>query len=231
MNEPTFIIDFDSTIIRGETLEELARISLRERPDRDDVMRQIQEICDQGMAGTLPFNESLQKRLNLFGAHRDSLALLIAHLQNDITPSVLKNKNWFQNNRDRVYVLSGGFEECTIPIVERLGIAPDHVLANKFEHDSSGKIVGFDTSRLLGKAGGKLRQVEALALPRPVIVIGDGFTDYEIRKAGAADEFWAYVENVNRPSVTKHADRTVKSFNEVVSLTSKMPQTSDIVVT
>ncbi|HSW79326.1 MAG TPA: HAD-IB family phosphatase [Candidatus Saccharimonadales bacterium] len=224
MNKPTFIIDFDSTIIRGETLEELARMSLKDRPDRDEIMRQIQAITDQGMAGTLPFDESLQKRLNLFGAHRAILAPLIAQLAQDFSSSVLKHKIWFQNNRDRIYVLSGAFEEIVVPVVTQLGIAAGHVLANKFEYDDSGKIIGFDKTCLVGKAGGKVRQVESLKLPRPVIVIGDGFTDFEIRKAGAADEFWAFVENVNRPNVTDQADRVVKSFDEVVALTAKTLQ-------
>jgi D-3-phosphoglycerate dehydrogenase len=224
LNKPTYIIDFDSTIIRGESLEELARMSLKDRPDRDEIMRNIQALTDQGMAGKMPFDASLQKRLNLFGTHRAILAPLIAQLAQDFSPSVLKHKIWFQNNRDRIYVLSGGFEEIVVPVVTRLGIAADHVLANSFEFDDNGRIVGFDKSRPVGQAGGKVRQVEALKLPRPVIVIGDGYTDFEIRKAGAADEFWAYVENINRSNVAEKADRIIKNFDEVVTHTAKALQ-------
>jgi D-3-phosphoglycerate dehydrogenase len=219
MNKATFIIDFDSTIIRSETLEELARLALKDRPDREAVMAKLQAITDQGMAGTMPFDESLQKRLKLFGAHKSILESVVAKLGRDITPSVLKHKNWFRRNRGRIYVLSGAFEECVVPVAEQLGITPDHVLANAFEFDASGMIVGYDKTRPLGQAGGKVRQVEALNLPRPIIVIGDGFTDYEIRAAGAADEFWAFCENVNRPSVAEKADRVLLSFDEVADAT------------
>ncbi len=215
MKQPTYIIDFDSTIIRSETLEELARMALKDRPDREVVMAELQAITNQGMAGTLPFDVSLQRRLQLFGAHKSILAPLVAQLSHDITPSVQEHKNWFQNNRDRIYVLSGAFEECVVPVVARLGIPADHVLANKFLYDDTGKIIGFDKTRMVGQAGGKVRQVEALSLPRPIIVIGDGYTDYEIRESGAADEFWAYIENVNRPSVTDKADRVLTSFDRV----------------
>ena len=38
----------------------------------------------------------------------------------------------FKRNAEMIYVLSGGFEECIVPVVAKLGIAPDHVLANGF---------------------------------------------------------------------------------------------------
>jgi D-3-phosphoglycerate dehydrogenase / 2-oxoglutarate reductase len=215
-SDTTFIIDFDSTIIRCESLEELARLALHSRSDCEEALRRLQELTDQGMAGELSFDESLRRRLQLFAADKGHLEELISLLEKEITPSVNKHRDWFARNSDYIYIISGGFEEYIVPVVALLGIAADHVLANAFRLDGNGGIVGHDESRHLSKAGGKVRQVAALNLPRPVIVIGDGYTDYEIRAAGKADEFWAFCENVNRPSVTKHADKILKSFDEVV---------------
>jgi D-3-phosphoglycerate dehydrogenase len=46
-------------------------------------------------------------------------------------------------------------------------------------------------------------------------MIGDGFTDYEVRAKGAAAEFWAFTQHVVRPSVVERADRVLVSFEEI----------------
>ena len=47
--------------------------------------------------------------------------------------------------------------------------------------------------------GGKIRRLALLDLDGPVYVLGDGYTDYEIRQAGLAHRFYAYTENVEPP--------------------------------
>jgi D-3-phosphoglycerate dehydrogenase len=54
-----------------------------------------------------------------------------------------------------------------------------------------------------------------LNLPHPIIVVGDGYTDYEIRATGEADQFWAFTEHIERPEVVVGADRTLSSFAEL----------------
>ncbi len=215
--QPTFIIDFDSTLVQCETLDELADITLHDLPDRDALLRRLRWITEQGMDGMLPFDVSLQRRLRLLRAHRQHLDELTARLQQAVTPSVLRNRDWLLRNRDHIYVVSGGFEECIVPIMEALGLRPDHVLANAFRIDADGAIVGCEETRHLAQARGKVRQVAALDLPRPVVVIGDGYTDYEVRAAGEADMFWAFCENVSRPMVVAQADRVIASFDDVAN--------------
>lgn len=216
MTEPTFIIDFDSTIISCESLDELARLALKDRPDQESIVQALQKITDQGMAGALPFDESLRRRLMMFAAKRTHIEQLTALLRARLTPSVRRNHAWFAANAERIYVISGGFEDYIVPVVAELGIAADHVLANAFVLDPDGAVRGHDESRHLSKAAGKVLQVAALKLPRPVIVIGDGYTDSEIRAAGQADEFWAFCENARRPNVVERADRVLDSFDAVI---------------
>lgn len=222
MHPPTFIIDFDSTIIRHEALEELAQIALQDKPDRGSIMRQLREINELGMSGELSFDQSLRQRLRLFATGRAQVAKLTMQLCEDITPSVAKNQEWFNRKAKHIYILSGGFDDYVVPVVACLGIAADHVLANAFVFDSTGQVSGYDDTRLLNKAKGKVRQLSALQLTHPIIVIGDGYTDYEMRAHGEADVFWAFCENVNRPSVTAHADRIFNSFDEIVKATEGM---------
>ena len=216
MSSTNYVIDFDSTIITCESLDELAAIALRGRADRASALLQLQNLTNLGMAGKLAFDESLQKRLELFAPTDKHIHELVTKLGNCITPSFWDNRDWLKANADRIYVISGGFEECIIPIIEELGLRADHVLANAFTTDGRGTATGHDTSRHLSKAGGKIAQVRALALSGPVIAIGDGYTDYEIRKSGEADAFWYFAENIERDAVMPHADKVLYSFDEVV---------------
>jgi D-3-phosphoglycerate dehydrogenase len=50
------------------------------------------------------------------------------------------------------------------------------------------------------------------------VAIGDGVTDAEIRDAGAAHEFVAYCENIEREAVVARADRVARTVDEVLWL-------------
>jgi D-3-phosphoglycerate dehydrogenase / 2-oxoglutarate reductase len=218
MARPTFIIDFDSTLVTCESLDELARLSLATHDNKQAIMQEVESLTSRGMAGEIAFYDSLQARLELFAATRTDIRDLVADLKTKVSPSALKSRGWFKENWTSIYIVSGGFEEYIIPIAELLDIPPSHVHANRFIFDGD-QIVGFDAMRQTSQPGGKAKQVAALKLPRPIIAIGDGFTDYEIKEAGYANEFWAFTETTDRAQVTKKADRIVSSFSEVLDLT------------
>jgi D-3-phosphoglycerate dehydrogenase len=196
-------------------LDELARLALAGSPNRLETIRKLEALTTEGMAGRLAFNESLRQRLELFQATKDNLIALTVYLETCITPSLLAQKDWLVQNKEHIYVVSGGFEEYIKPIIASLGLRADHVHANRFTYDND-VIIGYDQTKLTSQAGGKATQVHALDLPRPIIVIGDGYTDYEIRANGEADEFWAFTAHVRRPEVIAKADRTISSFRSLI---------------
>ena len=61
-----FVFDFDSTLTSVEGLDVLAEISLRNNPDRDNVIKKIQEITDLGIDGDISFSDSLSSRIGFF---------------------------------------------------------------------------------------------------------------------------------------------------------------------
>jgi len=214
----TYILDFDSTLVSVESLDELARLGLEHQPDRETKLAQLHAITNQGMNGGLAFDESLRRRLELFTANKSHVAELVEILKDAITDSALELEEWFEENADNIYVVSGGFSDYIVPVVEELGIARSHVFANKFIYDENGTITGFDGTALLSRPKGKVAQVAALQLPGPIIMVGDGFTDYEVRAQGLADEFWVFTQHVSRPSVVERADRVLESFEEIEEL-------------
>src|SRR3954469_3835922 len=112
-----YIIDFDSTFTQVEALDELARISLKDRPDREKIYQQIEDLTNASMEGRLSFTQSLESRVKLLNANRDHLKQLISHLKKKVSTSFSRNIEFFKNRQDDVLIVSGGFKEFIIPVV------------------------------------------------------------------------------------------------------------------
>ncbi|WP_022822633.1 phosphoglycerate dehydrogenase [Hymenobacter norwichensis] len=221
---PFLIIDFDSTFTQVEGLDELADIALEGHPDREKVVGAIRALTDRGMSGELNFSESLKQRLALLPAHQRHLAPLVARLKGKVSESIARNRGFFEEFRGRVYIVSSGFREFIEPVVAEYGIAPDFVLANTFTYAPDGSINGFDATNILSRDGGKIEQLRQLDLAGDVYVLGDGYTDYQIREAGLANRFYAFTENVTRDAVVARADEVLPSFDEFL-YQNKLPMT------
>ncbi|MCX6217397.1 phosphoglycerate dehydrogenase [Spirosoma sp.] len=214
LEQTYYIIDFDSTLTKVEALDVLGEISLTGRPDRDDVLNEIKVITDRGMSGEISFTDSLKLRLNLLKAHKNHLPALIETLMGKISDSFQRNRQFLSENADSIYIVSNGFKEFIVPIVTSLGIHAENVFANTFEFDQEGAIVGFDPQNPLSANGGKSQVIRNLHLDGEVYVIGDGYTDYEIKASGLANRFYAFTENVMRPRVVERADHVAPSLDE-----------------
>jgi D-3-phosphoglycerate dehydrogenase len=213
-----FVIDFDSTFTKVEAFDVLADISLQDHPEREDRKKKIIEITNQGMDGSISFRESLEKRLNLLAPSQHHLPALITKLKGSVSESFKRNKEFFQEYSDNIYIISNGFREFIEPIVTEFGIKAENILANEFRFDTDGKVVGFDTENPLSANGGKVEQLKKLNLPGDIYVIGDGYTDYEIKHAGLANKFFAFTENVERENVKSKADHITPSLDEFLYL-------------
>lgn len=212
--QPTFIFDFDSTIIRVEALEELSKISLKNSPDKEKISAKVAELTDKAMTGKLSFAKALAERVKILEIEQKHLDILVPQLTKLISPSFLRNKEFFKANRDRIYVVTGGFKEYAAPVVEKLGLKKENVFANEFLFSSTGKVTGVNTALPLSQDGGKIDVAKSLK-KQQLVVVGDGFTDYEIKKAlPTTTSFVCYVENVYRAEVAANADKIVSSIDE-----------------
>lgn len=213
-----YIIDFDSTFTQVEALDILGDIALEEAPDKKERLQKIKDITDRGMDGSQTLRESLEQRIDLLKAHKTHLPKLIEELKKNVSISFKRNTDFFNRHRDQIYILSNGFKDFIVPIVTEYNIKPEHVYANTFEFDPSGNIVGYDQSNVLSSNKGKVEQLKRLNLKGEVFVIGDGYTDYEIKEAGLAHKFYAFTENVKRDSVLEKADHVAPSLDEFLYL-------------
>ena len=213
-----YVIDFDSTFTKVEALDVLGEISLASEENRQEILKEISDLTDKGMGGEITFRESLEKRLQLLKAHRKHLQPLIENLRKRVSTSFIRNKSFFQENHENIFIISNGFKEFIVPIVKEYGIREENVFANTFKYDEEGRIVGFDRNNILSRNNGKVEQLKSVNLQGDVYVIGDGYTDYEIKAAGLADKFYAFTENVERDNVLEKADHITPSLDEFLYL-------------
>ena len=212
------ILDFDSTIVRVESLDELAAIALEGDPQKENILTEFKSITAKGMEGKIPFEESLGRRISMLKAEKRHIAGLISLLKENMTQSFVRNRDFFRNHEKCVHVFSGGFRDYIVPVLELYGIPEHNIHANTFTFDPKRRITGFDRENIFAGSGGKAKCLKALGLKGKVIVVGDGSTDYELKKAGLAYKFFAFTENVRRESVVKLADGEVSSFDELIRI-------------
>lgn len=221
-NKIKFIIDFDSTFIKLEALDELCKITLKKNPGKKELLKQFEELTSKTMEGKVSFGDSLKTRVELLQANRSHLESLIKKLNSKISKSVIRNKSFFRKYGKDIYILSGGFKEIIFPIVKKYNIPEENVYANTLEFDKRGNITGFDKNNLLSQNSGKIKQLKKLGLKGELYVIGDGYTDYELKEAGIAHKFFAFTENVEREIVAEKADHVTPSMDEFLYL-NKLP--------
>lgn len=209
-----FVIDFDSTFTKVEALDVLGEISLANDVEKQKKLKEIEDLTDLGMKGEISFRESLERRLDLLEARQHHLEPLVQSLKEKVSKSFVRNREFFREHSENIYIVSNGFKEFIVPIVEEYGIREENVFANSFEFNEEGKITGFDASNVLSSNNGKVEKLKELNLQGDVYVIGDGYTDYEIKASGLANKFYAFTENVEREKVLAKADHITPSLDE-----------------
>ncbi|WP_428149493.1 phosphoglycerate dehydrogenase [Brevundimonas sp.] len=213
---PTLIFDFDSTLVRIETLEALADIALEGHVDAVWIRAQIASLTDRAMAGEVDFGDALRSRLAMLPLTRAHVQALADRILDEGTPSVRRNLRFFNENAASIIILSGGFREVIAPVAERLGVSPDRVICNDLIYDADGVVTGVDDANPLSHENGKPTVIKALGLKGPVVMVGDGWNDAEVKLGGAADRFYAFTEIARREKVVAVADGEARSIDELL---------------
>jgi len=213
---PTLIFDFDSTLVRIETLEALADIALDGRADAASIQAEVAALTDRAMSGDLDFGQALRARLALLPLRREHVEILADRILDEGTPSVRRNLKFFNDHADQIVILSGGFRDIIAPIAQRLGVSPDRVLCNDLTYDANGRVTGVDDANPLSHGNGKPEVIRGLGLAGPIVMVGDGWNDAEVKLKGAADRFYAFTEIARRERVVEVADAEARSIDELL---------------
>ncbi len=219
-NLATVVLDFDSTFTSVEALDVLAELLSAADPARHADVARIKTLTDQAMSGEISFAEALSRRVQLLKPTRDDIAALVEVLKTKVSASVIRNKAVFAENPGKFRIISGGFHDFIDPVVADYGIEAEYVLANRLIWNEDGIAVGVDQANPLSQDGGKVMALTGLGIVGAVAMVGDGWTDFEVYKGGAAERFYAFTENVVRPKVVAAVNGdtslTAASFDEVL---------------
>ena len=192
------IFDFDSTLIRIESLEEILAAQWSGRPELE---QQIRAITDQGMAGEISFAQSLERRLALAAPALEDVTHFGESAFGLLTPGMADLIADLLAGEIAVHIVSGGLYEAILPVALRLGISAQRVHAVRLKWSDSGKLMGIDPDDKfsIAKTEGVRPWIEAC--PRPIVAVGDGMTDYHLFRDGFVDHFVAFTQHVQRPAV------------------------------
>ncbi|AKP74183.1 Phosphoserine phosphatase [Piscirickettsia salmonis] len=190
----TLLFDFDSTLIRCESLDLFFKIT----QNNPTLSKQIEHITHLGMAGEISFAESLSQRLALLNTTPTALQHFAKTLINYITPNMPELIAWAHHYFD-IWIVSGGLTPLILPVAEKLNIDKSHVKAINLQwHDQhlhADPENGFATDKITGAK-------QCLSLwQTPITIIGDGYTDFQLFEANIAHYFIAYCQHVERANV------------------------------
>jgi phosphoserine phosphatase len=206
----TVVFDCDSTLSAIEGVDELA----------GDLRPRIAALTDAAMRGEVALEAVYGRRLDIIRPTRAQVERVGRRYIDALIPDARAVVAALLEEGITVRVLSGGLRPAILPLLRELGLAADALVAVDIHFDDRGEYAGFDTSSPLTRAGGKREVLErwGAAMPRPVLLVGDGATDLEARPA--ADAFVAFAGVVARRAVIEAADYVIRapSLAPVVAL-------------
>jgi phosphoserine phosphatase len=176
------IFDCDSTIIKEEVIDELAKVA--------GVEQRVKQLTKRAMSGEIDFEKALRQRVKLLkGLTVDQLEKLTQTIH--LTPGAEELISALHFMGFKVGVISGGFSFFTNYLKERLNL--DYVYANELEIEN-----GVTTGRVKGKTIlsqskadiiNQIAEMENISVEQ-IVAVGDGANDrFMLQKAGLAIAF------------------------------------------
>jgi phosphoserine phosphatase len=172
------------------------------------------------MKGEIPLATVYGERLNLVAPSRKHIEELASEYVARIQPDARESLAKLTNAGIRIVLVSAGIKDAILPLGRAVAVGPNDVNAVSVHFKADGSYAGYDSASPLTRNGGKAEVVRLLGLPHPILGVGDGITDLELRIGSppAVDAFAAYIGVVDRGEVSAKADFVVRSFSEVVEL-------------
>lgn len=211
------VFDVDSTLTGIEGVDWLA--------DRRDAATAefVHRLTDAVMAGELPIERAYAARLDRIAPTRDEMHALAAAYGAHTAAGAVETIAALRRVGVRVVAISGGLLEAVGPFCASLGIGARDVHAVAAQWSARGVYAGFDRASPLVTQTGKAVLLDRLALPRSIIAVGDGSTDVEMKRTGAADLFAAYVGFARRERVVAAADFVLETCADLLTHVPRNP--------
>jgi len=197
----TVVFDFDSTLIRCESLEkilEMKGLSVAK-------LNEVKEITRKGMEGEISFIDSLKRRLNSADLNLKDFEAFGKEAANFLTPGMEALIEKLQESGTEVWIVSGTAKEAMLPLAKRLKIPHEQMLGVQLEWEPDGALKRLDDKIAINRSKWEGAKEKAKKWSPPTVAVGDGITDFALYEQGVVEHFVAFTGNVSREALKAHS--------------------------
>jgi phosphoserine phosphatase len=210
MRFASVVIDVDSTLSQIEGIEWLSS-------QRDDAVRaHITKTTEAAMRGDIPLETVYGERLALVQPTRAEVEALGRAYVEAIAPGAQEAIAVLRAAGVHVMILSGGLLEALLPLAAYVGVSADDTKGVPIRFGADGQYLDYDRDSPLARRGGKPLVVAQLGLSTPVLALGDGITDAELKPV--VDAFVAFTGVARHERVVQVADAVISHFADLLPL-------------
>jgi phosphoserine phosphatase len=204
------VLDVDSTLSGIEGIDWLANLRGHE------VAAWSTALTEKAMRGEIPIEGVYGERMRAVRPAQSEIEKLGREYVDRMAPRAREVVSDIKFAGVHIVMVSGGLREAILPLAAALGVAKEDVHAVSVSFDDRGGYAGFDEASPLTRQTGKKALVAAMGLEGPVLAVGDGMTDCEMK--GVVDSFAAYTGFTRREPVVERADFVIENFDQLRKL-------------
>jgi phosphoserine phosphatase len=204
------VLDVDSTLSGIEGIDWLA--SLRGA----ELKAWSAALTERAMEGKLPIEAVYSERMRAIKPALAEIEQLGRVYVERMAPRARETLTELRARGIELVMVSGGLREAILPLARELGVDEQRVHAVSVFFDEEGNYAGFDERSLLTQQDGKRITVRDMGLRGPILAVGDGMTDCEIRQV--VEGFAAFTGFMRREPVVQRADFVIENFDQLRKL-------------
>jgi phosphoserine phosphatase len=204
------IFDVDSTLSGVEGIDWLAA---QRGPD---IEAWSAALTEKAMKGEIPIEAVYVERMRIVKPTLSEIRQLGKVYVERMAKHAFETVAAFLANNIDVVMVSGGLREAILPLAGKLGVKEENVYAVSVFFDEHGEYAGFDEASLLTRQSGKRITVGQMKLKGPILAVGDGMTDCEMKSV--VQGFAAFTGFTRREAVIEQADYVIEDFDQLRDL-------------
>ena len=204
------VLDVDSTLSDIEGIDWLAALR------GPEVSAWSAALTARAMAGAIPIEAVYGERMGVVKPTFAEIEELARVYVDRIAPGAKEVLAELRNHEVGLVMVSGGLREAILPLAAELGISEESVHAVSVFFDADGDYSGFDDRSPFTQQTGKRSAVSTMGLQGPVLAVGDGMTDCEMKPV--VDGFAAFTGFMKRDPVIARADYVIENFDQLRKL-------------
>jgi phosphoserine phosphatase len=206
----SIVFDVDSTLSAVEGIDWLAS---QRGPE---IAAWSAGLTERAMEGEIPIEAVYVERMRIVKPTLAEIQQLGNVYVERIAAGAVETIAALRAHNIEVIMISGGLREAILPLARELGVGEENVYAVSVFFDEQGKYAGFDDASLLTRQTGKRTTVGQMDLKGPILAVGDGMTDCEIKPV--VQGFAAFTGFTRREAVIERADYVIENFDQLRDL-------------